>query len=136
MDMKYDDMLKLQQGGARKRPSHVEEDLQAACVRWFSLQYPKMADLLVHPANGGKRNAREAARFKLLGVRPGVPDLLLLKANRFYPFMGIEMKSESGRQTELQKQYQELMESEGAKYVVCRSLEQFIEIVKNYLSYV
>jgi len=32
-----------------------------------------------HPANGGSRNAAEAGKLKALGVRPGVPDIALVK---------------------------------------------------------
>lgn len=118
----------------RKKPSHEEDNLQARIVYWFDIQYPGYKKLLFHPSNGGKRNAIEAAKFKRMGVRPGVADLMLVVPNKFYPYMCIELKSEKGKQSEHQKDFQRAVESIGAKYVVCRSLEEFIEVVNDYLT--
>ena len=74
-----------------------------------------------------------ASKFKQMGVRAGFPDLILLIPNRFYPFCGIELKAKTGRQSENQKAYQKEFESIGAKYVVVRSLDEFIKVVDNYL---
>lgn len=115
---------------------HIEDQLQKACVRWFDLQYPRYSKELVHCPNGGKRNAIEAAKFKQMGVRAGFPDLILLVSNRFYPFMGIELKTSKGRQSEHQKEYEYEFSRIGAKYVVIRSLEEFIDIVNAYMDYV
>lgn len=112
---------------------HIEDDLQIACVNWFSYQYPKLAKLLHHSPNGGKRDAREAARFKAMGVRPGFPDLILLHASNGYHFLCIEMKTETGKQSDYQKDYQRIVEAQGGKYVVCRSLDDFIREVNDYI---
>lgn len=112
---------------------HLEDNLQKSIVRWFDLQYPKLKLRLHHSPNGGKRNAIEAAKFKQMGVRAGFPDLLLLVPNRFYPFLGVEIKTKTGRQSEHQKEYQREFESIGAKYVICRSLDDFIKVITNYL---
>ena len=118
----------------RKKPKHEEDDLQRACVCWFDLQYPQYRLRLHHSPNGGKRNAIEAVKFKQMGVRAGFPDLLLVIPNKYYPFMGIELKTKTGRQSDHQKAYQKEFDSIGAKYVVCRSLEEFIEVVNGYLA--
>lgn len=49
-------------------------------------------DLTYHPANGGKRNPREAAKFKKMGVRPGIPDIVLPVPSGKYPSLYIELK--------------------------------------------
>ena len=125
--MRYDEILRL-----RRKPRHDEEDLQIACVRWFDLQYPQYRNLLHHSPNGGKRNVREAARFKAMGTRAGFPDLLLLVPRQPYNFLAIEMKASKGRQSDNQKQMQADMEAQGGIYVVCRSLDEFIGIIKAY----
>jgi len=91
--------------------------------------------LLHHSPNGGKRNAREAARFKHLGTRSGYPDLLLLYPAQGYLYLAIEMKSPKGKQSEYQKEYQKLIEDTGAKYVICKSFEDFQREIKNYLKF-
>jgi hypothetical protein len=112
---------------------HLEDKLQKACVKWFDYAYPKYRLTLHHSPNGGKRNSIEAAKFKQMGVRAGFPDLILLIPNKFYPFCGVELKTKTGRQSENQKAYQKEFESIGAKYVVVRSLDEFIEVVTDYL---
>lgn len=135
VDMTFEEM-KAQYCGKniRKKPKHEEDDLQRACVCWFDLEYPQYRLRLHHSPNGGKRNAIEAAKFKQMGVRAGFPDLILLIPNKLYPFCGIELKTKTGRQSENQKEYQKEFESIGAKYVVVRSLEEFIEVVDGYLA--
>ena len=112
---------------------HLEEELQMACVKWFELQYHEYAKLLHHSPNGGKRNAREAARFKKMGTRAGFPDLVLLLPRRNRHFLCIEMKAGKGRSTENQIEYGKLVEANGGEYHVCRSLEEFMEIINEYL---
>mgnify|MGYP003077074534 CR=1 FL=1 len=112
---------------------HLEDKLQKAILTYFDYKYPKYRLLLHHSPNGGKRNAIEAAKFKQMGVRAGFPDLILLIPNKFYPFCGIELKIKTGRQSESQKAYQKEFESIGAKYVVVRSLDEFIKVVNEYL---
>jgi hypothetical protein len=113
----------------------MEDSIQIACVTWFSLQYRELSRLLHHSPNGGKRNAREAKRFKDMGTRPGFPDLVLLYPASGYSLLAIEMKSPSGTQSEHQKEYQRLMEATGAKYVVCRSFDAFRKEIREYLKF-
>ncbi len=139
--MSYEDALKaladwqkgVTGGGTRKRQGHEEDDLQMRCVTWFRYQFPSLARLLHHSPNGGRRDAREGARFKRMGVQAGFPDLVLLVASQGFHALFIELKTRTGRQQDTQKEYQRLVEEQGYRYVVVRSLEQFIEEVKGYL---
>lgn len=132
--MKYDQLLKAESAKrVRRRPRHIEDNLQIACVKWFDLAYPALKRLLVHVPNGGYRNVLEAAKFKRMGVRAGFPDLLLLLPNKKYPCMGIEMKTAKGKQSENQKAYQSLFEHRGYRYVVTRSLDDFIHEITEYI---
>lgn len=112
---------------------HLEEQIQKACIKWFDLKYSKYKLLMHSSPNGGKRNAIEAAKFKQMGTRAGFPDLIFLKSNNKFNFLAIELKTKTGRQSENQKAYQKEFESIGAKYVVVRSLDEFIEVVTDYL---
>ena len=112
---------------------HLEDELQISCVRAFEFQHRKIARLLHHSPNGGKRNAIEAARFKAMGVRAGFPDLILLCPNKCCHFLAMELKTKKGKQSPYQKEYQALIESVGGKYVVIRSLDQFLQEVNDYL---
>jgi len=114
---------------------HIEDNIQISCVTWFSLQYRELSQLLHHSPNGGKRNAREAARFKAMGTRPGFPDLILLYSASGFSYLAIELKTQIGKQTEYQKDYQKLIEASGAKYVICRSFDDFRKEIKEYLRF-
>lgn len=113
---------------------HIEESIQMQCVQWMQWQYPDIAMLLHHSPNGGKRSAREGARFKAMGTRAGFPDLALYIANSHYHALFIELKTDKGRQTDAQKQWQTLLTTQGYKYAVCRSFDQFVNILTNYLN--
>ena len=113
---------------------HLEEDIQMACVRWFGYQYPQYALLLHHSPNGGFRNAREAARFKAMGTRAGVSDLILFLPRKGYHGLCIEMKTDKGTQSKAQKEWQAKVEAQGYKYVVCRSIDEFVSIMDYYVT--
>lgn len=119
----------------RHRPQlkHEESDLQIACVRWFRLQYLQYARLLFAVPNGGNRNLREAARMKAEGITAGVADLILLMPRHEYGALCIELKTAKGRQSDSQKEWQEAAEKSGNRYVICRTLEEFINTITNYM---
>ncbi|MCI2145823.1 MAG: VRR-NUC domain-containing protein [Bacteroidales bacterium] len=112
---------------------HIESNLQQACVTWFRLQYRQYATLLYAVPNGGSRNKLEAVHMKREGIVSGVSDLNLDVARQGYHGLRIEMKTKVGRQSENQKDWQEAIERQGYLYVVCRSFEQFMTTINNYL---
>lgn len=99
------------------------------------MQYRALAKLLFAVPNGGGRSKVEAAIMQGEGVTPGVSDLILLVARGGYNGLCIEMKTEakSSKQSEDQEAWQKLVEAQGYKYVVCRSLEQFRSVINEYL---
>ena len=111
----------------------VESNIQKDCVFWFRLQYPKLAKLLFAVPNGGFRNKATAARMKAEGIVAGVSDLILLIPTQSFHALCIEMKTDIGRQSELQRQWQTEVEKQGYKYVICRDLTDFQVEIKNYL---
>jgi len=118
----------------RKHPSDDEHRIQCACVQWFRYQHPECRHNLFAVPNGGRRDKTTAAKMKAEGVLAGVADLILLKPNSKYCALLIEMKTRTGRQADTQHEWQRLIERDGYKYVVCRSLEDFIREVDMYLS--
>ena len=113
---------------------HIEEHLQEVCVRWFDFQYPQYRLLLHHSPNGGRRNVREAARFKRMGVRAGFPDLLLLLPCESFHYLAIEMKTDSGRQTESQREMQRMIEANGGCYQLVRDFDTFRNVVNRWMN--
>lgn len=120
----------------RKATRHEESHLQRQCVAWFRLQYPKLARLLFAVPNGGGRSKVEAGIMKAEGVTAGVSDLILLVPRGGHGALCIEMKTDSrgSRQSEAQKEWQKDVESQGYMYVVVRTLDEFMKVVRHYLS--
>ena len=132
----FDQMLaraKANMPKRRKRPDDEEHRIQCACVNWFRLQYPQHAHNLFAVPNGGKRDKTTAAKLKAEGALPGVSDLILLLPNSRYHAMLIEMKTDTGRQSDSQRKWQQSIQADGYYYVVCRSVEDFIEEVTFYI---
>nr|DAO42849.1 MAG TPA: Nuclease [Caudoviricetes sp.] len=119
----------------RRKPSHEEDRLQITCRVWFDLQHKDLSILLHHSPNEGLlvKRASDGAKRKAMGVRAGFPDFIFLKSNRFYPYLAIELKTQKGKQSEHQRAYQKAIEANGGKYVVVRSLEEFMSEINEYL---
>lgn len=111
-----------------KRP---EQDLQRACVALLA-NMERMGHLrFFHIPNGGKRNAREAAIFKGLGVRPGVPDLCIT-----YPSgrtIWIELKAGRGTLTANQKEWRDWLKNNGHDWHEVRSIDELQDVVRPVL---
>ena len=135
---KADSIFKAFFGGdgetLRRSPRDLEHRLQCACVRWFRLAYPQHHHNLFAVPNGGYRTPSTAAKIKAEGALPGVSDLILLIARGGYHGLLIELKTDKGRQSEAQREWQRLIEADGYKYVVVRSIEEFIKVVEAYLN--
>lgn len=110
-----------------------ESRIQQACVRWFRLQYPRYARLLFAVPNGGARSAVTGAILKAEGVVAGVSDLILLLPSGGHHALCIEMKTKNGTQQYSQKRWEEEVSKQGYRYVVCRSVEEFVESVNSYI---
>lgn len=112
----------------------IEHRLQSACVKWFRYQYPQYSRLLFAIPNGGARNAATGRKLKEEGVVAGVADLFLsVPGNDGSHGLYIEMKTLEGRQSDVQKQFQYDVEKQGYKYIVCRSVEEFVETAMCHL---
>lgn len=113
---------------------HNESEIQKNCILWFRLQYKEYAKVIFAVPNGGKRNSREAGRMKSEGVTSGVSDVILLISRNGFNSLCIEFKTPKGKQTDLQREWQEHAERHGNKYVICRSFEDFRGVVQEYLA--
>jgi hypothetical protein len=111
----------------------VESRLQQACVFWFNLQYANLRKLLIAIPNGARRDRAHASRLKAEGMVAGASDLVLLVPNTKGQILCIEMKTEKGKQSESQKEFQRSIENVGNKYTVCRSIEEFMNVVNKHL---
>lgn len=108
-----------------------EDALQQMCYMWFHNTYPHLRGLLFHVPNGGSRNPREGMKFKQIGVVAGVSDLLFLFNGKCFC---LELKTEKGRQSAKQLNWQKLVEKNNFTYFVVRDLLTFQSTVKNIIA--
>lgn len=127
--MRYDEFKKMMESTKkRKKPRHIESDIQVACVSWFRMAYPEY--LCFSVPNGGSRNAIEAANLKREGALAGVADLIVVIQGKV---IFIEMKASKGRQSQNQLDFEKKVTRLGFDYYICRSLRDFISIIENII---
>lgn len=106
-----------------------ESKIQQEIVTWFTNTYglkthnPKC--LIFSVPNEG-RNAKEQIYKKMIGMKSGVSDLIVVMADRV---IFVEVKDETGRQSENQIQFENDTKYLGFEYYLVRSLEDFKAIL-------
>ena len=73
------------------------------------------------------RSKINGAIMKSCGLVAGVADMTYLKDSKAYFF---ELKTDKGRQSENQRNWQQLIEAAGFSYQIIRSLDEFQAAVK------
>ena len=101
---------------------HEEHKIQCAIIQYLRLS--KVFCFAI--PNGGKRDKREGARLKSEGVLPGVADIEMWSNNKTY---FIEVKTEKGRQTTEQKDFERICVAHGHEYKIWRSIDSAIRFV-------
>ena len=127
----------------KKKRTHDtnEAKIQMSCVEWLWNEYPETRGLYFCVNNENSRSKYESktkqlisgAQRKAMGVVAGVSDTICFIPSRGYHGLCIEFKTSIGRQSEAQKDWQQLVEEKGYKYVVIRSLDEFKKIISWYL---
>ena len=108
---------------------------QAEVIRWANSVRETLpgVDHLFHVPNGGLRNKVVAGQMVALGVKSGVPDLLLPYKRGAYVGLAAEMKTDTGSVSKNQQKWFERFESQGWKVAVWRSADEAINGLKEYL---
>jgi len=122
---------------------NLEDQLQAACIQWFRYQYPNIVIFAI--PNGGSRNPVEAAKLKRTGTLAGVADMFVMKSKEepssFNPEryihiwhgLFIELKIGKNKLSEQQSDFAAISMVNGYRYSICRSLDEFMNVVNDYL---
>ena len=114
----------------------TEDAEQLAVVAWCEgyAVADARARLLLHIPNGGSRHIAEATKLHRLGVRAGVPDLLLPVAVAPYHGLWIEMKRRKGGQVSAaQHGWIDALRAEGYAVAVARGADEAIDTIIAYL---
>lgn len=112
-----------------------EDAEQRAFFQWCQYQEHTYYGITraFHIPNGGKRDAVEAAHFKSLGVKAGVPDIFIPVPSGRWHGMFIEMKKrKGGRVSEAQMDMIRFLNGMGYYAVVAHGCAEAIEFVRKY----
>jgi hypothetical protein len=112
----------------RPRRSRPEDIIQRAVFEHLALRSTPGV-FVFHPANGGWRSPIEAKILKGLGVRAGVPDLIVIKDGQTY---ALEIKTEDGRASSAQMQAIEELRAAGAHAEVCHGLDRALAVLEGW----
>lgn len=118
--------------GNLKRGEDTEQMGVIDWANWNINRFPELK-LLFHVPNGGKRNATEAARFKAMGVKAGVPDLCLPVPRGGYAGLYIEMKYGKNTPTDKQKEWIKDLKEQGYKVEICWEGKEATRLLEEYL---
>lgn len=113
----------------------TESQNQILVIQWCKRTahlHPELDEIFAIP-NGGHRHIVTAARLKLEGVKPGIPDLFLPVSRRGFYGLFIEMKKITGTLSKVQKEKISKLKAQGYAVVVCKGAEKAISVIKSYL---
>lgn len=117
------------------KPGQSEEGDQILVMNWLLLNHPDYWKATIHVPNGGKRNAREAARLKQMGVKAGVSDILCFKGSGQFVGLALEMKDEGGgRESPKQKEWGQLLTSQHWAYCVEHGYHRSVQAFREYIA--
>jgi hypothetical protein len=80
-----------------------EDVLQHKIIKYLEFNYPK--SIWTHVGNEGRRTKFERFKIKYLGVKAGVPDVLIFTPNKKYNGLAIELKIGYNKPTDTQKKW-------------------------------
>lgn len=112
-------------------PSNLTEEQEQELV----CRYLELLRLdFLHIPNEGKRSYSTAARLKKIGMRPGFPDLFVLRPTERHHGLAIEMKrTKGGTLTDRQKAWIMRLNQLGYKAVCCHGFEEAKQEIDKYL---
>lgn len=113
-----------------------EDSLHMKCMEFTKkeLLKRKLPQIAHHAANGGNRSQREAGKFKLLGVLPGVPDIFIPLRTKDHSGLYVELKNAKGKLGPAQIEYMEAVAEQGFLCLVVNDLDTYKQNVIAYLN--
>ena len=124
------------------RTKRSETTEQIRVIQWakhHESEYP-MLKWLIHIPNGGRRDRKEAAVLRQMGVKSGVSDLFLpfpaySHIDKFSNHgLFIEMKYGDNKVSRDQQQFLNDMEENGYYVAVCYSYNQAVKVLEGYIT--
>lgn len=120
----------------RVRACSSEDKEQQSVIAWARLYqgtYPDLAMLWHIKSEGTTWSWRELHRSQALGVKPGIPDLVLASPRGGYHGFFVEMKALDGKVSPAQKKALAMLEERGYFVRVCYGAAAAIAVLTEYL---
>lgn len=108
-----------------------EDILQHKVMKYLENKYAGV--YAIHVPNEGKRSTFERFKFKYLGGKPGIPDILIFYANKNYNGLAIELKVGYNKPTENQFIAMANLKKMGWKVHWLNDYDKTIQIIDEYL---
>jgi len=103
---------------------HDESRIQAELCRYLSATGLLFFSVPNEAIGGGRKASLRMARFKAMGLRPGVADLVIISPLGFAHF--VEVKDAIGRLLPAQKVFRDRCIASGFPWAVVRSLDDMV----------
>jgi len=117
---------------APRKNKCVEVGIQKCFFQWLSY-YPNLRCVTFAVPNGARRTVAEGAHQVALGLTAGIPDIFMGVPTSKYHGLFIELKSKDGVLSTKQKAAFGNFNMRGYHCVVCHSVPEAIDAVKEYL---
>ena len=112
--------------------SKAEQKLQTAIVKYIKLAYPNT--LFTATMGGVKLNSwSQRNALKATGYLKGVADLLIFESKESYKGLFIEVKTDKGKMTKEQKEFQTNAIARGYLCICCKGFDETKNIIDDYL---
>ena len=109
-----------------------EDKMQNELMNYIDLKYPNA--IVTHIPNEGKRTPFEQYKIKMLGTKPGVPDVMIFTPSAQYNGFALELKSGYNKPTENQKKWLSKLKDCGWYATWSKDLEDCKTKIDNYFS--
>lgn len=109
----------------------TEDQIQVAVAAYLDKALPKTWRWY-HCPNGGHRLKAVAGKLKAMGVKPGVPDCVILRPDGRPIY--VELKSFGGVLSQAQKDFRDWAVTSNQPYAVCRSVGDVEQFLKEFLA--
>lgn len=113
-----------------------EEQLQKSCAEWMKkalLAANLPQELFWHVPSEGDRKPQYRAKLKLMGFRPGIPDVCLMLPSDEYKGAFCELKKAGNCPSKEQKTLLEALALQGYFTCVINDLQTFTEVFAYYI---
>lgn len=108
---------------------------QETFMKWLAVAYPRVYEMTYSVPNG-RTSAKEGSKYKRLGAKAGVPDVVVAFPVKPYHGCYIEFKrSTGGIISELQKVWMDKLKHHGYAVCVAYGWEQGKHIIEAYLKH-